>query len=207
LEKINFKLVTGKTIWARAPPRRDVACAGAPDDLGVQAARRPRPPAVPGRAFPTRPCPKAPWSPPRPHATVCPRRTSRARAIDRRFDGGAPPYTCRSRPGTTATSSSSAAISPEPSRCYKYPVFSPPPAGIATPPRHPHRHRRTAPLPAFNGRATAHVPSLDPIELSRATCCRGRARVVAGAEPPRLLPPVLVVRPCRRILRPNFGHP
>jgi hypothetical protein len=188
---------------SRVPARRTRA----PADLSVCAAPRPRPPAIPGLAFPTRPRPEAPWSPPRPRAVVCPRCTGRARATYRRSDGGAPSYTCRSRLGTTATSSSSAAISPEPSRCYKYPVFSPPPAGIATPPRHPRHRRRAAPLPASHGRATTHVPSLDPTGSSLATCCPGRARVVAGAEPPRPPPPVLTVRPRLCVLCPNSGHP
>jgi hypothetical protein len=176
-------------------------------DLGVRAMRRPRPPTVLGRTFPTRPRPEAPWSPPGLRAAVCPRYTGRARATDRRSDGGAPPYERRSRPGTTEASSPSAAVTPETSRPYKYPTFSPPLAVIATPPRHPRRLRRAAPLPAFHGRATTHVPSLDPVEPSRATCCPSRARVVARAEPPRPTPPVLAVRPRRRILRPNFGHP
>jgi hypothetical protein len=50
------------------PPRHDVARAArrarTPADLGVRAAPRLRPPAVPGRAFPTRPRPEAPGSPP-----------------------------------------------------------------------------------------------------------------------------------------------
>jgi hypothetical protein len=100
-----------------------------------------------------------------------------------------------------------AAITPEPSRSYKYPAFFPSPVGIATPPRRPRRHRRAVPLPASHGQATAHIPSLDPLGPSRATCCPGRARVIAGAEPPRLPPPVLAVRPRRRVLRPNTGHP
>jgi hypothetical protein len=116
-------------------------------------------------------------------------------------NSGAPPYARRSRPGTTAASSPSAAVTPEVSHSYKYPAFP------ATLPRHLRRRCRAAPLPAFHGRATAHVPSLYPIEPSRATCCLGRARVVAGAEPPRPPPSVLAVRPRRRVLCPNTGHP
>jgi hypothetical protein len=96
--------------------------------------------------------------------------------------------------------------SPRPSRPYKCRAFSPPHAGIAAPPHHPRRRRRAAP-PASHGRATAHGPFLDPIGPSRATCCPGRALVVAGAEPPWLPPPVLTVRPRRRVPHPNSGHP
>jgi hypothetical protein len=123
------------------------------------------------------------------------------------FVRGAPSYARPSRLGTTAASSSSATVTPEPSRSYEYPTFSPSSTGIATPPRHPHRRRGAAPLPAFHGRATAHVPSLDPIEPPRATCCPGRARAVAGAEPPRPLPSVVAVRPRRRVIHPNTSHP
>jgi hypothetical protein len=87
------------------------------------------------------------------------------------------------------------------------PAFPPSSAGIATPPHHPHCRRGAAPLHAFHGRATTHVPSLDPIEPSRATCCLGRARAVAGAEPPRPPPLVLALRPRRRVLRPNTSNP
>jgi hypothetical protein len=69
-------------VSARAPccdvvPRR-LAHAPAPPRRPRLRPRRPRQPAVQGRAFPTRPCPEAPWSPPEPRATICLRRTGRA---------------------------------------------------------------------------------------------------------------------------------
>jgi hypothetical protein len=85
-------------------------------------------------------------------------------------------------------------------------LLSPPPAAIDPPPRHPCRRRRAAPLPASHGEASVHVPSVDPLEPSGATCS-GRARVVAGVAPPRLPPPAPVVCPRRRDLHPNTGHP
>jgi hypothetical protein len=174
--------------WARAPLRCDVACTRAPTDLSIRVAPRPRPPAVPGRAFPTCPRPEAPWGPPEPRAVICPHRTGRARTTDRRSDGGAP-------------------LCPLPSpRSRDAPIntlYFPSSAGIASQPRHPRPRHRAAPLPAFHSRATAHVPSLDPIEPSRATCCPGRARVVAGAAPPRPPPSVLAVRPRRCVLHPT----
>jgi hypothetical protein len=88
----------------------------------ARAAPRPRPPAVPGRTFP------------RAHAArllgvlpgrtpSCPRCTGWARATNHWSDGGVPPYARRPRPGTTAASSTSTAITPEQSRAYKYPAF------------------------------------------------------------------------------------
>jgi hypothetical protein len=86
-------------------------------------------------------------------------------------------------------------------------LLSPPPAAIAPPPHHPRRRRPAAPLPASHGQASAHIPSIDPLEPPSATCCSGRARVVAVAVPPRRPPPATVERPRRRDLRPNTGHP
>jgi hypothetical protein len=85
-------------------------------------------------------------------------------------------------------------------------LLSPPPAAIAPLPRHPRRRRRAAPLPASHGQASAHIPSIDRLEPSGATCCSGRARVIAGAAPP-WPPPTSVVRPHRRDFHPNTGHP
>jgi hypothetical protein len=90
---------------------------------------------------------------------------------------------------------------------YKCLALFPPPAAIAPPPCHPRRHRRAAPLPVSHGQASTHIPSIDPLEPSSATCCSGRARVVAGAAPPRPPPLVSVVRPRLCDLRPNTGHP
>jgi hypothetical protein len=86
-------------------------------------------------------------------------------------------------------------------------LLSPPRAAIAPPPRHPRRRRRVAPLPASHGQASVHIPSIDPLEPSGATCCLGQARVVAGATPLRPPPPALAEHPRRRDLRPNTGHP
>jgi hypothetical protein len=88
-------------------------------------------------------------------------------------------------------------------------LLSPPPAAIAPPPRHPRHRRRAPPLPASHGQASAHIPSIDPLESLGATCCSGRARIVAGAAPPppRPPPPASVVCPRRRDFRPNTGHP
>jgi hypothetical protein len=97
--------------------------------------------------------------------------------------------------------------SPRPSRLYKCRAFSPPHAGIAAPPRHPRRRRRAALPPASHDRATTHAPFLHPIGPSRATRCPGRGPVAAGAEPPRLPSPVFTACPCRRVLRPDSGHP
>jgi hypothetical protein len=77
----------------------------------------------------------------------------------------------------------------------------------AAPPRHLRHHHRAPPPPTSHGRATTHAPFLDPIGPSRATCCPGRALVVAGAEPPRSPPPVFAVPPRRRVPRLNSGHP
>jgi hypothetical protein len=202
LEIINFKLVTGKTIWARAPPRRDVA--RRPTSVSAPRAVQGRPLAEarssPGAAYRGRwnpPGARTPWTAPY------------------RFGAHRGPPVRQWRPAVGATVeagyhghiSSPAVVTPEPSHPYKCCAFSPPPAGIATPPRHLRHRRRAAPLPAFHDRATAHAPSLDPIGLLRATCCPGRALVIAGAEPPRPPPPVLAMRPRRRVLRPNSGHP
>jgi hypothetical protein len=95
-------------------------------------------------------------------------------------------------------------------RSYAAPINTlhfPSSAGIATPSRHLRCRRRAMPLPAFRSQATLHIPSLEPMEPSRATCCPGRAHAIAGAEPPRPPPSVPAARPCRRVLRPNSGHP
>jgi hypothetical protein len=58
-----------------------------------------------------------------------------------------------------------------------------------------------------HSRATIPAPSLGSIGPSRAACCPGRAIPLAEAEPPRPPLPALTVRPHRRLLRSNFGHP
>jgi hypothetical protein len=85
-------------------------------------------------------------------------------------------------------------------------LLSPPRAVIASPPSHPRRHCRRR-LPASHGQESVHIPSIDPLEPSGATCCSGRARVVARATPPRPPPPAPVERPHWCDLRPNTGHP
>jgi hypothetical protein len=128
------------------------------------------------------------------------------RSTDRRSVGGAPPYARRPRP-TYHGRISAVTPSSRPSHPYKCRTIFP----------SSRRQRRptvpSAPPPSScapsvsHGRATAHVPSLDPIVPSRVACCPGRALAVAGAKPPRTPPPVLAVRPRRRFPRPNFGHP
>jgi hypothetical protein len=90
--------------------------------------------------------------------------------------------------------------------CKTRALLSPSPTAIAPSPRHSRCRCRAAPLPASHSQASAHIPSIDPLEPSCAICS-GRARVVAGAAPP--WPPLSapVVRPRRRDLRPNTGHP
>jgi hypothetical protein len=88
-------------VSARAPrrdisPRRRAHTPAPPRRLRPRPGR-PRQPTVQGRAFPTRPHPEAPWSPPGPRAAICPRRTGRACATDRRSVSGVPPYARRSR--------------------------------------------------------------------------------------------------------------
>jgi hypothetical protein len=78
-------------------------CAHAPAGLGVRAARRPRSPAVRGSFFPMRRAPR-PLESSQPRARHRPRHTGSVRTADRRSVGGAPPYSRRSRPGTTTTS-------------------------------------------------------------------------------------------------------
>jgi hypothetical protein len=77
---------------ARVVPARRAASASAP------MLRRPRPLADRGRAFPTRPRPEDPWSPPGPRLADCPRRTGWARATDHWSVRGVPPYARGSRP-------------------------------------------------------------------------------------------------------------
>jgi hypothetical protein len=130
----------------RPTPR---AHAPAPSRRPLPRPRRPRQPAVPGRAFPTHPCLEAPWSPPGPCTAVCPCRTSRARATDRRSVGGAPPYKHRSRPGTTAAS----------------PVALPSPRSRAAPINTPHSPLLRPALPRHRAICAAAVelrPSLLP---------------------------------------------
>jgi hypothetical protein len=177
----------------------------APADLGVRAARRPRLPAGRGRSSPSV-ASRGRWNPPGARMP----RTAPYRLGARR---GPPVH--RRRPAVRASVEAGyhdrifgpAAVTLEPSCSYKYHTFSPPPTGIATPPRRLRLRRRAAPLLAFHDRATAHAPSLDPIGPLRATYCPGRASVIARVEPPRPLPPVLAVRPRRRVLRPNSRHP
>jgi hypothetical protein len=149
LEKIIFKLVTGKTVWQG---RRRASTSHAP----ARHAHRPTSASAPHPAQGRPPSQAAP-SPracaPRlirvlpGHVSSCPRRTGRARATDRRSDGSAPPYAHRSRPGTTTVSLTSAAVTPEPSRTYKYPAFPPLPPALS--------HRR-----AIHAAAVEMRPSL-----------------------------------------------
>jgi hypothetical protein len=168
-------------------------------------ARRPRPPAGRGSLFPMRRAPR-PLESSRSHARHGLRRTGSVRAADLRSVGGAPPYVRRSRPGTTTASPWSRCR--HPGRAAPINVACSPLLTLTLP---PHRTIHAAAFelrpPASHDRATAHAPPLDPIGPSRATCCPGRALTVAGAEPPWPPPPVLAVRPHRRIPHLNSGYP
>jgi hypothetical protein len=199
--------VLSETNSARVPSRRDVAHAARAALLGVRARGRAARGSPPSQAapFPTRPCPESPWSPP-----------GRAHAMDHAVPAGAhrgPPV--RRRHAAVRAPVEVVVLrrhlrrplpSPSVETPYKCPTLSPPPAAIAPPPRHPRRRRWAAPLSVSHSQAIAHTPPIDPLEPSSATCCSGRARVVAGAAPPRPPPLVSAVRPRRHDLRPNTGH-
>jgi hypothetical protein len=167
--------VTGKTIWARVPPRHDVARtraprAGRPRHLHhapPKAACRPRP------ALPQALRPEA--------VGILP-----VRAAGRRSVGGAPPYTRRSRPGTTTTSSVplpsprsraapiNAACSPLlPRHCHSTAPSAPPPSSC-TPPCLPRSSNHPCPFPRPYRTVTCHL-------LSRPSPCRCRSRAAAAA--------------------------
>jgi hypothetical protein len=95
LERFNFKQGTGKTIWARAPPRSSRP--RRPRRAPPKAARRPR------LALPHMPRPEAVGILPARacHGPCC---TGSVRAADRRSVSGAPPYARRPRPVTTTAS-------------------------------------------------------------------------------------------------------
>jgi hypothetical protein len=169
--------------------------------------RFPRQPVSPGRAFPHAPMPRGSLKSSRPRANHGPCRTGRCAhrgpPVRRRHAAVRVPVEVAVLRRHLHRSLPSPSVEPP----YKCLALFPPPTAIAPQLHHPRRHRRAAPLPASHGQASTHIPSIDPLEPSSATCCSGQARVVAGATPPRPPPLVSVVRPRRRDLRPNTGHP
>jgi hypothetical protein len=209
LEFFNFEQRASNTFEAWTPPRRDVAHAHV---LRPRTCRPRRPRRAPPKV--TR-CPRLvlPHAP-RPEAIGILPAARTPQTAPYRLGAHCGPSVRRRRPPVLAPVeagyhdhiSAVTLPSPRPSRPYKCHTFSPPHAGIAAPPHHPRRRRR-APPPTSHGRATVQAPFLDPIGPSHATCCPGRALVIAGAEPPRPPSPVFTVRPRRRVPRPNSGHP